>query len=56
MKIGRIQATEFILPGWDIIFVSHGLKPIDILVFLAESNTSALKSENYDIINFDRHW
>jgi hypothetical protein len=27
-----------------------------MLFFIAEVNTSALKSENYDIINFDRQW
>jgi hypothetical protein len=36
MKIGQIQATEFILPGWDIIIVSHGFYPADILVFIAD--------------------
>ena len=29
---------------------------IAVVLPVAESNTSALKSENYDIINFNRHW
>ena len=34
-KKGRFQSTEFTPlthPGWDIIFVSHGFNPFDILV------------------------
>jgi len=36
----------------DIIRVSHGFDVCQTLEYIAESNTSALKSENYNIINF----
>jgi hypothetical protein len=33
---GQIHAAGFALPGWDIIFVSHGFYPVDMLVFIAD--------------------
>ena len=29
----QIQAAGFTIFGWDIIFLSHGFQPVDMLVF-----------------------
>jgi len=36
----------------DIIRVSHGFEGCQMLEYIADSNTSALKFGNYDIANF----
>jgi hypothetical protein len=38
---------------FDIIRVSQRFRGCQMLEYIAESNTSALKTGNYDIINFD---
>jgi hypothetical protein len=49
-----MQASGFTLPGWDIIFVSHGFQPVDMLIFIAVTCMLALKPGNDDITIFLR--
>jgi len=55
MKKWQIHAAGNTLSSWDIIFVSHGFKPVDKLVFIAGSTTSPMRTEIEDITDFFGH-